>query len=86
VGWLVVSSSPFADSVQTYLFGVIHWPHLPFFENAADRKELSHGFAELHEYLAFAMIGLLGLHVLAALKHHFINRDAVLSHMIPFVR
>ncbi|NWG91671.1 MAG: cytochrome b [Parvularculaceae bacterium] len=86
VGWLVVSSSPFADSVQTYLFGVVHWPHLPFFENVADRKGLSHDFAELHEYLAFAMIGLLGLHVAAALKHQFVNKDAVLSHMVPFLK
>jgi len=86
VGWLVVSSSPFADSVQTYLFGVVHWPHLPFFENVADRKGLSHDFAELHENLAFAMIGLLGLHVAAALKHQFVNKDAVLSHMVPFLK
>lgn len=86
VGWAVVSSSPFADSVQTYLFGVIHWPHLPFFEGVADRKELSHDIAEIHEYLAFAMIGLIGLHVAAALKHQVIERDEVLSHMLPFLR
>lgn len=86
VGWAVVSSSPFADSVQTYLFGVIHWPHLPFFENVADRKELSHDFAEIHEYLAFGMIGLLGLHVAAALKHHFVNKDGVLGRMLPFLK
>ena len=86
VGWLIVSSSPFADSVQTYLFGVVHWPHLPFFDGVADRKALSHNFAEVHEYLGFAMIGLIGLHVLAALKHHFVDDDSVLGHMIPFVR
>ncbi len=83
VGWLIVSSSPYADSVQTYLFGVIHWPHLPFFDGVEDRKALSHDFAEIHEYLAFAMIGLIGLHVAAALKHHFINKDTVLAHMLP---
>ncbi len=86
VGWAVVSSSPFAGSVQTYLFGFIHVPHLPFFENVVDRKEVSHQFAELHEYLAFAMLGLLGLHVMAALKHHFVNRDGVLSYMLPFLK
>ena len=86
VGWAIVSSSPFADSVQTYLFGVVHWPHLPFFEGVADRKELSHEIAEIHEYLAFAMIGLIGLHVAAALKHQIIDRDEVLAHMLPFLR
>ena len=86
VGWAVVSSSPFADSVQTYLFGIVHWPHLPFFEGVADRKSLSHDIAEIHEYLAFAMIGLIGLHVAAAMKHQFVDRDAVLSHMAPFLR
>lgn len=86
VGWAVVSSSPFADSVKTYLFGVIYWPHLPFFEGVADRKGLSHDLAEVHEYLAFAMIGLLALHVAAALKHQFINRDSVLSHMLPALK
>lgn len=86
VGWAVVSSSPFADSVQTYLFGVVHWPHLPFFEGVADRKGLSHDIAEIHEYLAFAMIGLIGLHVAAALKHQVVDRDEVLSHILPFIR
>lgn len=85
-GWAVVSSSPYADSVQTYLFGVIHWPHLPFFAGVEDRKDLSEAFAEIHEYLAFAMIGLIGLHVAAALKHHFINKDSVLAHMLPLAR
>lgn len=83
VGWAVVSSSPFADSVQTYLFGVIHWPHLPFFEGIENRKDVSHQFAEMHETLAFAMIGLIVLHLGAALKHQFINRDGVLAHMLP---
>lgn len=86
VGWAVVSSSPFAQSVPTYLFGVVPWPHLPFFENAVDREALSHNFAELHEALAFAMIGLITLHVAAALKHQFVNRDGVLASMAPIFR
>jgi len=86
VGWAVASSSPIAESVQTYLFGVIHWPHLPFFEGVENRKELSHEIAEIHEYLAFAMIGLMALHVAAALKHQLFDRDEVVGHMIPFLR
>lgn len=86
VGWAVVSSSPLAESVQTYLFGVVHLPHLPFFDGVSDRKGLSHEIAEVHETLAFAMLGLIALHVAAALKHHFVDRDVVLAHMLPFLR
>ena len=40
----------------------------------------------IHELGANLGIALLALHVLAALKHHFINRDAVLGRMLPFRR
>ena len=86
LGWAVVSSSPLAKTVHTYLFGVVYWPHMPFFDGVADRKALSHEIAEFHEKAAFIMIGLIVLHVSAALKHHFFNHDRVLSNMLPFVR
>jgi cytochrome b561 len=37
---------------------------------------------EIHELLAFALIGLAALHALAALKHHFIDRDRTLKRML----
>jgi cytochrome b561 len=86
VGWAVVSSSPLAPSVQTYLFGIVYWPHLPIFDDVADRAAVSHQFAEAHETLAYVTTGLVALHVGAALKHHFINRDGVLGYMAPMVR
>jgi cytochrome b561 len=82
-GWLVVSSSPFAPSVPTYLWGVVPWPHLPFFDVVADRKALSETFAELHELGAKAIIALLGLHLAAVAKHAFLDRDGLLTRMIP---
>ena len=85
-GWAVVSASPLAISVKTYLFGIVPWPHLPFFDGVADREALAHEIAEVHEYLAFAMVGLIALHVAAALKHQFIDRDETLSQMLPFLR
>ncbi|AWF82712.1 cytochrome B [Microbulbifer sp. A4B17] len=36
----------------------------------------------IHEILAWGLIGLVVLHVLAALKHHFIDRDATLLRML----
>jgi cytochrome b561 len=40
----------------------------------------------IHEIGSNLGIVLLALHVLAALKHHFINRDDVLRRMLPFGR
>ncbi len=36
----------------------------------------------LHEYLAYGLLGLAGLHALGALKHHFIDKDRTLFRMI----
>lgn len=36
----------------------------------------------VHEYLAWALVILAGLHALAALKHHFFDRDATLLRML----
>lgn len=85
VGWALVSASPFASSVQTYLFGVIPWPHLPFFEGFEDREAVTAFLAEIHEYMAFGIAILLVLHIGAALKHHIVNRDDVLTRMIPWL-
>lgn len=37
---------------------------------------------EVHELLAFALIALTILHALAALKHHFVDRDQTLKRML----
>ena len=46
------------------------------FENQADRAGL------IHFYAAWALILMAGAHALAALKHHFINKDNTLRKMI----
>jgi cytochrome b561 len=38
---------------------------------------------ELHEMLAFSLFGLAGLHGLAALWHHFVQKDGILGRMWP---
>jgi len=86
IGWAVVSVSPYAASVPTYLFGVIPWPHLPFFEHVAEREEITTLLADAHKFMGWAMIALLILHIGAALKHHFINGDNVLSRMLPLLK
>jgi cytochrome b561 len=41
-------------------------------------------FKALHYWLAMALAGLVGLHVAAALKHQFIERDGMLKRMLPW--
>jgi len=79
-GWAVVSVSPL--DIPTYFFGVIPVPHLPFLGGVADRAGAEDLFAEVHEYLAFGLLGLLVLHVGAALKHHYADKDGVLRSML----
>ena len=44
--------------------------------------ELAKVMGEVHENLWIAILGLLGLHVLGALYHHYIRRDQVLLRML----
>jgi cytochrome b561 len=45
------------------------------------QKGLEDTFGFIHEWLAHLLIGLVVLHALAALKHHFIDRDVTLRRM-----
>jgi len=38
---------------------------------------------EVHFWLNMTLAGAVGVHLLAALKHHFIDRDGVLKRMLP---
>lgn len=66
-----------ADGRPIDVFGLFEVPAtLSGFENQEDIA------GEAHELLAFSLIGLVGLHALAALKHHFIDRDSTLQRML----
>ena len=74
-GWLMSS----AKGVTTVYLGL--WP-LP---DVLARNEALGLFLEaLHRILNYALLGLASLHVAAALKHHFIDRDGVLGRMFRF--
>lgn len=79
VGWIMVSASPW--QIPTLIYGVFELPHL-----VGPSEELEAAMINLHATLAFALIGLVAVHVGAALKHHFILRDDVLRRMLPFTR
>lgn len=80
-GWAIVSVSP--TDIPTKWFGIIPVPHLPFFGGVTDREAVEHIMEERHELLAYAILALLALHVGAALKHAFIDKDGVFGSMVP---
>ena len=75
-GWLMSSAKGF----QTVWFGVLPLPDL-----LDKNKELGDLLQEVHEVLNFTMAALVIAHLGAALKHHFIDRDDVLTRMLPFL-
>jgi cytochrome b561 len=75
-GWLMSSAKGF----QTVWFGVLPLPDL-----VGKDKELGKLLEEVHAYLNYIMLGLVVAHVGASLKHHFIERDDILTRMVPFL-
>lgn len=73
-GWLMSSAKGF----QTVYFGLLPIPDL-LARNAA----LGAALTSVHVALTWLLLGLLGVHVLAALKHQFVDHDGVLSRMLP---
>lgn len=62
-------------------FGLFDWPLLPVERS----RDLARTFMDLHQAGVKALYVLLALHVLAALKHQFVDRDNVLHRMIPLI-
>lgn len=83
-GWAVASTS--SSGVPTLWFGLFEVPSLPGLPEGEARGDAHELFEEVHELLGNLMILLLIVHVGAALKHHFWDRDTVLRRMLPFTR
>lgn len=76
-GWLMSSAKGF----QTVLFGVLPLPDL-----VSKNKELGHLLGSVHESLNYLLLALVLVHIAAALKHRFVDRDDILDRMLPFRR
>ena len=74
-GWLMSS----AKSYSVSWFGLFTWPDL-----IAKNEPAFNLLRETHEVLGWGLLAIATLHVLAALKHHFWNKDGVLLRMLPF--
>lgn len=73
-GWLMSSAKGF----QTVLFGVLPIPDL-----LERNPELGNLLAGVHGGLNVLLIAVVIGHAAAALKHHFIDKDDVLTRMLP---
>jgi cytochrome b561 len=83
-GWIIVSASPIA--IPTLIFDLISLPHIEFIARNPD-KDLWYGVGQwAHWLLAWAAGAGASLHVAAALRHHFILKDATLRRMLPLAK
>jgi cytochrome b561 len=76
-GWLMSSAKNYSVS----WFGLFTWPNL------IGKNEAAFDFLRsTHDTLSGVLFGIAVLHILAALKHHFWNKDNVLLRMLPFTK
>jgi len=59
------------------LFGFIPYPPL-----SAVGSSFGHWLGDVHGWLAWVLLGLIGIHIFAALFHRFILRDEVINRML----
>ena len=76
-GWLMSSAKNYSVS----WFGAFTWPNL-----IGPNETSFNFFKTLHHFLSNVLFGIAALHILAALKHHFWNKDDVLARMLPDLR
>jgi cytochrome b561 len=73
-GWLFSSASGF----QTVYLGMLPLPDL-----LSKDKALADALKLAHRSINYTMAAVIVLHLAAALKHHFIDKDDVLRRMLP---
>jgi len=74
-GWMMSSAANYPVS----WFGLVQLPDL-----VGASHDLHEALEEVHETLAGALLALVAIHVLAALKHQFFDRDGLMSRMLPW--
>jgi cytochrome b561 len=80
-GWAFVSAAPL--NIPTVLFGLVSWPHISFLAELTDKEPVAAALKLAHDYVAFALIAVVAVHIGAALRHAF-KGDVPLSRMSLF--
>jgi cytochrome b561 len=76
-GWLMSSAKNYSVS----WFGLFTWPDL-----IGKNEQAFDLLRTTHRSLSWLLFAVAILHILAALKHHFWNKDDVLTRMLPFTK
>ena len=83
-GWAMISATAREEDLS--LVGFIPWPLMPFGDLGSVMRWRMEAVAEwMHWGLVLTLLALIPIHVGAALKHHFLDRDDVLEGMLPEV-
>jgi cytochrome b561 len=76
-GWMMSSAKKYSVS----WFGLFTWPNL------IGKNEAAFDFLRAtHDTMSVILLSIAVLHILAALKHHFWNKDNVLLRMLPQIK
>lgn len=83
-GWMHDSAWNGGATHPVFLYGVIPWFRIPALANLdpATKDHLHAVLFTYHVWFGYALYGLLGLHVLGALKHQFWDGEAELQRMM----
>jgi cytochrome b561 len=65
---------------------VIFWYWLNVTLPIAHDHALAHTASKVHLWTAWTLIAVIAIHIFAALKHHYIDKDNVLKRMLPFIK
>ncbi len=76
-GWMMSSAKNYSVS----WFGFFTWPNLIGPSDAAFDV-----LKNAHDFMSWGLLSVAVLHLLAAFKHHFFDKDDVLRRMLPFTK
>lgn len=74
LGWASAS----AHKLPVSVFGIVTLPDI-----AAPKARWALTAGDIHTYMMWTLLALIGLHVLAVLYHHLVRHDGVLQRMLP---
>jgi cytochrome b561 len=81
IGWAILS----VRRAPAAMLGQLNWPNIAYLADAThdQRVRINDLLLPIHAKLSYIGIGLIGLHIAAALYHHFFRHDEVLMRMLP---
>ncbi len=84
--WLMYAlllAVPILGYVGISYYGALSPFGIPLPAVTAKNEAMSKDVFEIHELLAFALVGLVAIHISAALYHKFVRKDRVVERMLP---